>query len=242
MRAAQNNRVAVTPVVLEVKDTPDENAAAPYIVWNWGEDASVSNVWNYTIYNLERYAPNGMPYIYTLSEKQVDGYKQADFVSAQADQADQSGTLTMVNLTNRFDGSYYVRKNWMDGSNKYNLRPKEITVKLQRKTSADGAAWEDIPWEESFGNYNQSTGKWTGLPSVASNENGTRIVSITLNAGYVIRNTKNNSWDYTFTNLPTQDKLGNAYTYRWRGDGNRGSASSGKNADGWYGDLWSRRI
>ena len=212
--SGQSNKIDPTDVTLEVKTAEDKNITTPYIVWEKGTTPVTSATWSYKIYNLERYAPNGMPYIYTLSEDPVTGYKQADQVTGEANKADnQSGQLSVTNLVNRFDGSYYVRKNWMDGNNKYNLRPQNITVKLQR--SADGGkTWNDISWQDGFGTWDAKTGKWAGLPSVMNGSDGKPIVSITLDASYVIKNTKNSSWEYTFQNLPTQNKDGQTYTYR----------------------------
>lgn len=205
----QNNKVDSTEVKLTVKDQKDDAEQTPYIVWNKGENAGTDDTWSYTIYNLERYAPNGMPYIYTLSETPVYGYKQADTITGQTN---DSNKVNMTQLSNSFDGSYYVRKNWMDGDNKYNLRPKNITVKLQRSID-NGANWSDIEWKDSYGTYDDKTGTWSGLPSVME-VNGKKIVSITLSNKNVIKNTKNNSWEYTFTNLPMINKDKKSYTYR----------------------------
>ena len=208
--SGQSNRVESIKIALEVKDAKDDDEENPYIVWNYGDVSETAEKWTYTIYNLPRYAPNGMPYIYTLSEDQVKGYKKAADVSAEAN----SDKVSLAALQNQFDGTYYVRKNWMDGNNKYNLRPTEITVKLQRTT--DGTTWKDIiVTDQQTGTYNKDTGTWSGgLPSVSKDEDGNSIISITLNKSNVIKNTRNNSWEYTFTNLPTEDKDGNAYTYR----------------------------
>ncbi|WP_455721454.1 Cna B-type domain-containing protein [Agathobacter sp.] len=207
--SGQQNKVDITQIDLESKTQKDDKATNPYIVWNRGNDAKTSSQWTYTIYNLERYAPNGMPYTYTLSEDQVTGYKQAANVSASAN----SDEIKMPTMTNSFDGTYYVRKNWMDGDNKYNLRPENITVVLQRKTENE-KNWQNIEWKDSYGSFDMNTKKWTGLPSVTKDEAGNSIVSINLTKENVIKNTKGNSWEYTFTNLPTQDKEGKPYTYR----------------------------
>lgn len=179
----QNNKVDSTAVTLDVKENVDDKVTTPYIVWDQGNEPKKSKVWSYTIYNLERYAPNGMPYIYTLAEEAVNGYKKPDATSKQAD----SDTVNMDPMTNGFAGTYYVRKNWMDGNNKYNLRPGTITIQLQRSTDG-GNTWED---------YRDA---------------------VTLNKTNVIKNTKNNSWEYWFTNLPeiTIDKENKqkSYTYR----------------------------
>lgn len=177
--SGQSNKVNSTAITLLERTQKDDTLKEPYIVWDKGDNPKTSSKWSYKIYNLERYAPNGMPYIYVLSEETVTGYKEAGSVSKLATGTD----INMNDLTNSFSGSYYVRKNWMDGSNKYNLRPDKITVQLQRSTD-NGQTWS------------------------------TYKDPVTLTADNVIKNTRNNSWEYTFTNLPTINKNGNAYKYR----------------------------
>lgn len=192
----QQNAVDLEEVPLVRKENIDISCTVPYIVWTQ-EDS----IWKYTIYNLERYAPNGMSYIYILSENQVSGYKKAPDIQ-KALSNDNSENVQMTQMTNQFDGSYTVRKNWMDGYNKYNLRPKNITIKLQR--SIDGQNWNDMKWVTAM------EGK---LPCELE-ENGVKIVSVKLDSDNVIKNTKNSSWQYTFSNLPTVDKDGNTYKYK----------------------------
>lgn len=180
----QRNKVeAKEEITLGTKENNNE----PYIEWDYSEP----DTWKYTIYNLERYAPNGMPYIYTFSEDPVRGYQVADSVTKQAN----SAQISMDPMTNCFKGTYYVRKNWMDGSNKYNLRPENITVCLERST---GVVNEDqtITWNNDWTEYQ----------------------TIDLSAGNVINNTRGNSWQYTFKNLPTEIKVtgGENQEEEWR--------------------------
>lgn len=210
--SGQNNQVTNTVVNLTTKDAEDAIVTTPYIVWDYGTNRDTAATWSYKIYNLPRYAANGQPYIYTLSEELVKGYKKANDVSVNTN---SSISPFMAAMTNQFEGSYYVRKDWSDGYNKYNLRPTEITVKLQRST--DGVTnWSDIAVNDNqIGKYNETTGIWSGgLPSVSTDSEGRKIVSVKLTAKNVIANTKNAAWGYQFTNLPTEDKDGNKYTYR----------------------------
>ena len=207
----QNNAVSEETIELATEVNDDQ----PYILWEKDVDVGGdSNYWKYTIHNLERYAPNGMPYVYSLTEKPVEGYQQSN--GTVSGTAGKQGNLALNVLTNSLGATYYVRKNWMDGNNKYGLRPTSITVVLQRSNDG-GATWQNIPWQEGFGTYDESTRKWTGLPSVTKgtvNGEEVDIVSIKLTADYVMNNTRGNSWQYTFTNLPVQDAAGNAWKYR----------------------------
>ena len=187
-----------------------ETQGKPYILWEKSVNGD-KNYWKYTIHNLERYAPNGMPYIYSVTETPVEGYKQSN--GTVSGSVGTTGDLSLAVLTNSLGTTYYVRKNWMDGNNRYGLRPTSITVVLQRSNDG-GSTWQNIPWESSFGTYDETAKKWTGLPSVTTDESGNKIVSIKLTADYVMNNTKGNSWQYTFANLPEKDKDGKNWTYR----------------------------
>lgn len=212
----QMNKVDSEEISLVEHENVTSDEKNPYIVWNIS--ASDKNRWEYHIYNLEQYAPNGMPYVYSVVEEEdaAKGYKK----SRKTVTATANGTNVKMNeLTNSFGGSYYVRKNWMDGNNKYGLRPSSVTIVLQRRIKGSSAEseWKNIAWDDSFGSYNSATGKWTGLPSVTNGETdgeNSRIVSVELTAANVINNTKGNSWDYTFTNLPEYDKEGDEWEYR----------------------------
>ena len=59
-------------------------------------------------------------------------YSQKDISVEQEKQEPSTGMITMKQLENAFSESYYVRKNWIDGDNKYGFRPNDITVVLQR--------------------------------------------------------------------------------------------------------------
>ena len=203
--SGQNNAVSSETIELANVESPNQ----PYIQWEKSVDGN-PNYWKYTIHNLERYAPNGMPYVYSLTETPVEGYQQSN--GTVSGTAGNQVDLRLDNLTNSLGATYYVRKNWMDGNNKYGLRPTSITVVLQR--SIDGTNWENIQWDSSFGTYDKSTGKWTGLPSVTTDGAGKPIVSIKLTADNVMANTKGNSWQYTFTNLPEKDAARNTWKYR----------------------------
>ena len=209
-RYTQNESGQANMISEETIDLNSGEKGKPQIVWE-KELETEPNFWKYTITNLERYAPNGMPYIYSVTETPVDGYKQSN--GTVTGTAGATGDLNLNVLTNSLGTTYYVRKNWMDGNNKYGLRPTSITVVLQRSNDG-GANWKNIQWEDSFGSYNEATKKWTGLPSVTTDENGNNIVSIRLTADYVMNNTRGNSWQYTFTNLPEKDKDGKIWTYR----------------------------
>lgn len=235
----QNNKVNATTIDLKQLDAADSAEAEPYIVWNYdaGTTDTGADKWTYTIYNLPKYAANGMPYTYTLSESTlVDGYADKASASADAGNAGNDRTVNSKDMVNRYSGSYTVRKNWYDGGNKYGLRPTDVTIVLQRASSDnlnadpgtdDGwSAFENISLEEN--QVGQKTkdksgndvagNSWTGgYPSVVK-DNGKAIISVHLTDADVAANTNGNTWQYTFTNLPTigKDSEGNIVQYKYR--------------------------
>ena len=185
----QNNKVENVNVKLSTTATDD---GTPYISWNRTNQQKDKgkDIWSYTIYNLRRYAPNGETYVYKLVEQQ-DSNKYYGNGNTTVNQANDT---TMSNCTNAFAASCYVRKNWIDGDNKYGFRPTSITVVLQRST--DGVNWENVP------NPNHKDG----------DSNPIYMQAVLDEEHNAIPNTNGSSWQYTFTNLPKYELLREADT------------------------------
>ncbi|MCR5293886.1 MAG: Cna B-type domain-containing protein, partial [Lachnospiraceae bacterium] len=197
-------------VLEEGQDTP----SGPYIRWTCsGDDYNTADDWTYEINNLERYAPNGQPYYYIIDEIQVSNtvngqeatYAEADDITILSDDAARyvDGNEELLNagtLTNSFTTKCYVRKNWHDGNNKYNLRPEDVTIYLERRHKGSEEEWQKIDLTE--GAASDPYGE-TERPTVDG-----QYISVKLTADRVIPRTNNNSWEYTFRNLP------NTYEYR----------------------------
>lgn len=174
----------------------------PYVVWTESpvnENGMVE--WKYTIYNLERYAPNGLPYTYILSEQKVDGYKEADSVSKSTK---DSENVLMKDLVNKFEGELEVQKVWYDGKNVYNLRPKKVTLQLQR--SIDEQNWSnfgdevEITEKDSLKNTGKNTWHYTftNLPTINKNGEEYKYRCIETKLDDVDINSNSASVPYTF--------------------------------------------
>lgn len=176
------------------------------LTWT-GKEAS-SNQWQYTISDLPCYAPNGQEYTYVVKENttNIEGfYVNNGEVSSSTYNA--SKEVNMNDITNRFNGSCEVRKHWIDGDNKYNFRPKSVTMKLQRK---------DVEIEDTDANWEDVVD-----PSKVDGS----VITKVLTSDNVVPNTKGNSWSTTVTNLPTSiyvdsddDGIGDkkiSLQYRW---------------------------
>lgn len=122
---------------VNLQDTDEKGAA--YLQWtNKDENA---DEWTFTISNLERWAPDGTLWTYTVKEtnENPDGYSiVTGSVSVKAD-ADEA-TVALPALVNGLKGKHAVEKVWTDdGDNEWGLRPAAVKVELQ--ASIDNGAW-----------------------------------------------------------------------------------------------------
>lgn len=77
------------------------------------------NTWHYTITGkadgeLERYAPNGMPWIYRIVEEEPSGYESASGGETWTTGDPVDGVLTAGDLTNSITQTVYYRKQWLN--------------------------------------------------------------------------------------------------------------------------------
>ena len=125
------------------------------IAWD-GKDAG-SNRWTYTITGLERYAPNGMPWIYQVTETAPEHYTASPANgTVQQRGVDANGNVTMNDLTNSILTSKNFRKTWVDSQGrtitqdilgdgielevKYAL---QVRAKAEDTEGADYGLWQD---------------------------------------------------------------------------------------------------
>lgn len=123
----------------------------------WEGDPQNEDRWVYTITGLEHYAPNGMPWIYKITEEPVPYYTAGNGgVASQKSQDSTTGNITMNDLTNSMLTSTYFKKTWVDSDGKTiteNLLGDDIELEvryeLQVRTRAEttGADWSD--WESA---------------------------------------------------------------------------------------------
>ena len=137
---------------LPVKDAVDSAATDPYVVWTKPSDASQN--WTFTIYNLDRWAPDGTVWTYTVREKlptsEGESWEEIGYVAttenatatAPSDETKDSAALNR-NLKNSLRGSAGVTKTWVNDNASYGLRPSSVTVTLQAQLvelSGEGSA------------------------------------------------------------------------------------------------------
>ena len=111
------------------------------------------NTWHYTITGkvdgeLERYAPNGMPWVYGIQEVKPSGYESASGGETwTTGDPDENGVLTAGDLTNSITQTVYYQKQWLNSDGTAvteDYLGTEITVTFQLQVRIDTASqWEN---------------------------------------------------------------------------------------------------
>lgn len=140
----QGNAIGLQPVTL----------TEGQITWVKGD----SDRWTYTITGLERYAPNGMPWIYQVIETVPEHYtaSPADG-TVQQREVDANGNVTMNDLTNSILTSKNFRKTWVDSQGRTITQDilgdgieLEVKYALQVRAKAESAADSDYTdWQDA---------------------------------------------------------------------------------------------
>lgn len=155
-------------------------------------------IWSHTFTGLPKYNEEGTPYLYYALELDADGDPVADngsitFTGVGDFHVDYNHTASAENqesqsttITNTTATSLSGTKTWKDNSNKYGTRPDDLTLNLYRTTVTSSG--ED---------------DW-GKPLALAAEG----IELT------ITDNGDNTWTYTFDNLPKYAPGGEEYTYK----------------------------
>ncbi|MEE0753118.1 SpaA isopeptide-forming pilin-related protein, partial [Frisingicoccus sp.] len=182
--AGGGQAIAEEEILVQSRDANAPN----YIEWTETDTAT----WTYTIHNLEKYAPNTMPWKYVVKESAVSGYKASpadtDPANVNGGRVDsKDGTLTdnedialpdlitMPPMTNSSRKSAAIQKTWTD-ADAYGIRPATVIVELYAKIGNDGT------WEKA-------SEAMSGA-SLVDTDIGKRVLSAA------------NDWKTTYENLP----------------------------------------
>ena len=189
--------------------------------------ATVTVEHTFTFENLPLYAPNGSPYVYTITEdkSQLNGYDTwaaKDDVTAQDLEKDVNKKDSVGDLTPRkasadpdtaVDASFLNKpeanptkvtltgtKVWEDLSNAYKFRPEQLTLTLERRAPAQPGQYNDIPWDE--------------VPSFRVGDQTCTDGSFTIQAAPDAEGEAANTWSYTVTGLERYAPNGKAWEYQ----------------------------
>lgn len=146
------------------------------------------NTWHYTITGtaageLERYAPNGMPWVYGIQEVKPSGYESASGGETWTTGDPVNGVLTAGDLTNSITQKVYYRKQWLNSDGTAvteDYLGTKITVTFQLQVWNDTASqWEngDTFFQHALDseNYTKLFGSYDFTPELTGRINDSTI-------------------------------------------------------------------
>lgn len=147
------------------------------------------NTWHYTITGkvdgeLERYAPNGMPWVYGIQEVKPSGYESASGGETwTTGDPDENGVLTAGDLTNSITQTVYYQKQWLNSDGTAvteDYLGTEITVTFQLQVWNDtDSQWEngDTFFQHALDseNYTKLFGSYDFTPELTGRINDSTI-------------------------------------------------------------------
>ena len=146
------------------------------------------NTWHYTITGkadgeLERYAPNGMPWIYRIVEEEPSGYESASGGETWTTGDPVNGVLTAGDLTNSITQTVYYRKQWLNSDSTAvteDYLGTEITVTFQLQVWNDTTSqWEngDTFFQHALDseNYTNPFGSYDFTPELTGRINDSTV-------------------------------------------------------------------
>lgn len=173
-------------VSLNTTDSSGEN----YLTWTQkGETGD----WTFTISNVEKWAPNGQAWTYTVTEKLSNEVSQHYSVVIGSSSVSTANPNASFRLENALNGRASVTKTWVDGNDPYGLRPTTVTVQLQARTAVvqGGVIGQYGEWTDAFS-------VWTQFAS----EKDLADQGFTKESTYRILNADDNGWRGSWSRLP----------------------------------------
>lgn len=153
----------------EVTVQSEEEKQDNYLKWDRAAEAQ-DNKWSYTIKNLERYAPNGMPWIYEVTEGDVTNYSHTNSATqtGKVEAGDtQTGNVTVPAFKNNSYVTWNVEKKWKNIA--ADIQKPDVEVKLQIR-AGDKGQWIDA--SKYFTDLNRENITWPKTKLVLNQKSG----------------------------------------------------------------------
>ena len=147
--------------------------------------------YEFTISNVEEYAPNGIAWTYHVTEKLDEDTLRSYEMITSTGSVSSTNTNGEMRLNNSLYGQANVVKAWDPTDDPYGLRPTSVTVELQANLTAhNGQAGAD-DWQNAVSELAEVTEQTTDAIIQTGHFN-----QLTLNAS--------NGWRGSWSDLPTQ--------------------------------------
>ena len=226
LRPDNANDITLT-VSRRAESQPGENNAIPSQDLTEGTDYTVdwdttteNDIWTYTITGvgnaeLERYAPNGMPWIYQVTETiegEIVGVYVANSGTATFEPGETTGQLdAATDLKNSLKTSVTFQKQWQ-GEDKEPISTDyfgKVTVEFKLQVAFAPDTGKEADWQDAETFFTNDDPASEGQVSVPSN-----VLPMTGDDKYEFESSKTakmneaSEWTATFSNLPRAVKVG----------------------------------
>lgn len=183
----------------DVKHQTNNEKGQNYFTIREVENADkTASSYEFSLKNVEEYAPNGIAWTYTVTEKLSDDTLKSYEMTKSTGTVVSTNTGGAMTLTNSLYGQANVEKKWDPAEDEYGLQPDRVTVKLQVNLTKHGATGETDDWQDAV----TELSKIRGITGKTAADNAIIAAKIfdekVLSAG--------NGWKGSWSDLPTQVK------------------------------------
>ena len=183
----------------DVKHQTNNEKGQNYFTIREVENADkTASSYEFSLKNVEEYAPNGIAWTYTVTEKLSDDTLKSYEMTKSTGTVVSTNTGGAMTLTNSLFGQANVEKKWDPAEDEYGLQPDSVTVALQVNLTKHGATGETDDWQEAV----RELSEIRGITGTTAEDNAIIAAKIfdekVLSAG--------NGWKGSWSDLPTQVK------------------------------------
>lgn len=195
----------------DVKHQTNNEKGQNYFTIREVENADkTASSYEFSLKNVEEYAPNGIAWTYTVTEKLSDDTLKSYEMTKSTGTVVSTNTGGAMTLTNSLYGQANVEKKWDPAEDEYGLQPDRVTVKLQVNLTKHGATGETDDWQDAV----TELSKIRGITGTTDKDNA--IIAAKIFDEKVL--SADNGWKGSWSNLPTQVKGtdGTLYDIKYR--------------------------
>ncbi|MBM6705574.1 Cna B-type domain-containing protein [Bifidobacterium pullorum subsp. saeculare] len=189
----------------DVKRQTNNEKGQNYFTIKEVENADKTVSYEFSLKNVEQYAPNGIAWTYRVTEKLSDDTLKSYKMTTSTGTVVSTNTGGAMTLTNSLFGQANVEKKWDPAEDKYGLQPDSVTVALQVNLTEHGASTGGENWQDAVTKLSDIR----GITGKTAADNAIIAAEIfdekDLSAG--------NGWKGSWSDLPTQVKGTNGTLY-----------------------------
>ena len=178
--------------------TNNENGQNYFTIERVENADKTASSYEFSIKNVEEYAPNGIAWTYRVTEKLSDDTLKSYEMTRSTGTVVSTNTGGAMTLTNSLFGQANVEKKWNPAEDEYGLQPDSVTVALQVNLTEHGASTGGENWQDAVTALSQIR----GITGTTAADNAIIAAKIfdekVLSAG--------NGWKGSWSDLPTQVK------------------------------------